>query len=260
MRPAIGFRLGLAIACLALAHPAAAQQPTAADEARELYRRGARFYNLGQYDSALEAFEQAYALSGAKPLLFNIAQAHRLAGPGHCERALQAYSGYLREEPNTSNAEEVRQRIEEMKTCAEREQKERENSEKEAQKAAQAAQTSADSKSVAPPPATPVPALRTPSIAPVLTTVGGAALSITGGLMYWRARLKFNEVEASCPCTDGQFSGWQTVTSTSYALMAVGGAAVVGGAIWWALDRKKARASQYGLMLQPNRIDLVGTF
>src|SRR5260221_9114870 len=103
-----------------LATHAAAQSSDAA-RARELYEEGARLYNLGQYEGALRSFEQAYAVSGAKPLLFNIAQAHRLAGPAHCDRALLTYETYLREDPQASNRVEVEQRIGEMRTCSARE-------------------------------------------------------------------------------------------------------------------------------------------
>ena len=256
MRKGISIRLAIALATFVLARPAAAQ-PTTSEDARELYRKGARLYNLGQFDAALAAFERAYALSGAKPLLFNIAQAHRLAGPGHCERALRAYTGYLREEPNTSNAEEVRQRIDEMKVCAEREQKSQSSSEN--------AVAPASTRAPAARPATTQPSaapLARPSrsLAPIVTTVTGAALTITGGVLYWRARVKFDQVEASCPCTEGRFSGWQTVTTASYALLAVGASAFVGGAIWWALDRKEPQASRYGLALQLDGVRLFGVF
>jgi len=254
----------LTVGSLTLARPAAAEpaavQPAVAEQARELYRKGARSYNLGQFEAALAAFEQAYALSGAKPLLFNIAQAHRLAGPEHCERALQAYTGYLREEPNTSNADEVRQRIDEMKSCAERERKDAETVEKEPTKPAAAKAGPTVTQQAQTPALAPLPPLHERSVAPVVTTVAGAALAVTGGLIYWRARVKFNEVEASCPCAEGQFSSWQTLTTTSYALMAVGGSALVGGAIWWALDRKQASPTRYGLVLRPNGVGLFGAF
>jgi tetratricopeptide (TPR) repeat protein len=249
--------VALALAGFAFCAPALAQ-PTAAEEARELYRQGARLYNLGQFEAALAAFEHAYALSGAKPLLFNIAQAHRLAGPGHCESALRAYTAYLREEPNPSNAEEVRGRIDEMKRCAEQEQKAR-NTAENAGEAEPSRKPAADAPAPsAKQPAEPPP--RTRTLAPILTTATGAALAITGGVLYFRARSKFNEVKDSCPCPEGRFSNWQTVTTASYALLAVGGTALVGGAIWWALDRKQPEASSYALALEPGGLRFVGVF
>ena len=256
-RAALGF--AIALAGFAFTGPAVAQ-PTTGDEARQLYRQGARLYNLGQFEAALAAFERAYALSGAKPLLFNIAQAHRLAGPGHCERALRAYTAYLREEPNTSNAEEVQKRIEEMKSCAEREQ-ESQNAES-ASESAHNTNPAVEAPAANPPP----PAKRAAqaphhqSLAPILTTATGAGLALTGGILYFRARSKFEQVKDSCPCPEGRFSNWQTVTTASYALLAVGGAALVGGAIWLALDRKEPQAVSYGLLLEPGGLRFVGVF
>lgn len=257
-RAALG--VALALAGFAFAVPAVAQ-PTPAEEARQLYRQGARLYNLGQFEAALTAFERAYALSGAKPLLFNIAQAHRLAGPGHCESALHAYTAYLREEPNTSNAEEVRARIEEMKRCAEQEQEQQSTAENAAQSEPNRKPVAEAPRSSANQPAEPVaPSPRRRTLAPILTTATGAALAITGGVLYFRARSKFNEVKDSCPCPEGRFSNWQTVTTASYALLAVGGTALVGGAIWWALDAKEPEASSYALVLEPGGLRFVGVF
>jgi tetratricopeptide (TPR) repeat protein len=252
--------IGLAIALGAFSFTCHATAQTApSDLARESYRKGAQLYKLGQFEAASEAFEQAYALSGAKRLLFNIAQAHRLAGPGHCERALRAYTNYLREEPDTSNAEEVRRRIEEMKVCSEREHVD-------PPEAALVAGpiTEAPPRPTAPPrtaqPAPVLPRSGARSLAPIVTTVAGAGLGLTGGILYWRVRVKYSEVEGQCPCPEGRFSGWQTITNASYALMAVGGTALVGGAIWWALDREKPQAARYGLMLEPSGVRLFGKF
>jgi tetratricopeptide (TPR) repeat protein len=244
---------GVAIA-LAVSIPAAAQNKDPA-HARELYEDGARLYNLGQYENALHAFEQAYAISGAKPLLFNIAQAHRLAGPAHCERALSAYETYLREDPQTSNRIEVEQRIGEMRVCAEHE------------RANQAAPTAVPRTPANGEPAkgeSPAPAEeRTPpaaNMAPIVLTGVGAVLAATGGLLYWQARVKFDHVQGSCPCPDGEFSGWQTATYTSYALLAAGGATLAGGVAWWILDRRQSAQRSYGVVVQPAGVFLVGAF
>jgi tetratricopeptide (TPR) repeat protein len=251
--------LGVAMA-LALVAPASAQSNDAA-RARELYEEGARLYNLGQYENALRSFEQAYAMTGAKPLLFNIAQAHRLAGPSHCDKALLTYETYLREDPQASNRIEVEQRIGEMRACSDKERVERE-------RASQAAA------SPPPPPRPPSngetakvevssdekkPAVR-PSMGPIIVTGAGGLLAATGGVLYWRARVKFDQVQGTCPCPEGEFSGWQTATSASYVLLAVGGGAIVGGVSWWILDRRQAAASSYGLVVKPGGVSLVGTF
>lgn len=244
--------LAVAIA-LALPLTASAEGKDAA-RARDLYEEGARLYNLGQYENALRSFEQAYAISGAKPLLFNIAQAHRLAGPAHCERALAAYETYLREDPQASNHVEVEQRIGEMKTCSDRER---------ASKAAvppPPLPTSTETVKVeAAPSAVKVPA-RSPSIAPIVVTGIGGALAAAGGILYWRARVTFDHVKGGCPCPDGQFSGWQTATYASYALLATGGATLVGGVSWWVIDRRQSPAISYGVVVDPGGVFLVGDF
>src|SRR5262249_10653631 len=75
---------GLAVAvtvtvALTLTRPAYAQKhkkpptPAESDAAREHYQRGLTHYNLGEFDAAVNEFKQAYALSSAPGLLFNIA-------------------------------------------------------------------------------------------------------------------------------------------------------------------------------------------
>lgn len=63
-------------------------------EAREHARRGSVAYNLGNYEEAAHYYEQAYRLVQDANLLFNIAQAYRLAGKP--DKALAAYKGFLR--------------------------------------------------------------------------------------------------------------------------------------------------------------------
>src|SRR6266542_1201984 len=54
--------------------------PVRADDAKSLYQRGSSEYALGHYDSAATLFEESFAQSNEPALLFNAAQAHRLAG------------------------------------------------------------------------------------------------------------------------------------------------------------------------------------
>lgn len=71
--------LGLATALLLVVAPLR----LCADEtvtAREHYRRGTNAFNLGHYLEAVKEYEAAYQLKEDPALLFNIAQAYRLAG------------------------------------------------------------------------------------------------------------------------------------------------------------------------------------
>jgi tetratricopeptide (TPR) repeat protein len=239
-----------ALAVLGWATRASAADDDAVARARPFYLEGARLYNLGQYEAAVRAFEGAYSISGAKPLLFNIAQAYRLAGPARCSNALQAYESYLREDTTAPNRREVEERIIEMRACVERE-----RARKEAEEAARAARTAAS----VPPPAPPAEP-KAPSVAPKIVTATGAGLLVVGGGVLLASRLKYDQVKSSCPCTRGAFTTWEAVTTTSYVVMAAGGAALAGGVSWWIASSQKANAPSYALMLGPRGIELSGSF
>src|SRR5262245_12813633 len=87
-------------------------------QARGLYEQGLKHYNLAEYDLAIELFKQAYLLTEAPELLFNIAQSYRLKGAGNCRSALQFYRTYLRVEPRASKRASVEAAIADMEICA----------------------------------------------------------------------------------------------------------------------------------------------
>ena len=77
--------------------------------AREHYEKGTSFYDLGRYPDAIKEFEAAYELKKDPALLFNLAQAYRLAG--NAEQALHFYKTYLRYVPRPPNKAEIDERI-----------------------------------------------------------------------------------------------------------------------------------------------------
>jgi len=77
--------------------------------AREHYRRGNKAYDLGRYHEAAQEYEQAYEAKDDPALLFNVAQAYRLAED--YKNALRAYRAFLRRMPRAPNREEVEARI-----------------------------------------------------------------------------------------------------------------------------------------------------
>jgi tetratricopeptide (TPR) repeat protein len=102
--PAAAFALVL----LARAAPAIASPPEPAASstpaenrahAKRLFEVGQAHYDLGEYDEAIAAFREAYEISSAPALLYNIAQAHRLKSD--CPRALQVYRHFVRLDPNS---------------------------------------------------------------------------------------------------------------------------------------------------------------
>ena len=251
--------VGLSVAVLALVSSAvlAAAGPDDQAEARTLYQRGAQLYREGRYPQAVELFERAYVISAAKPLLFNIAQSYRLAGPSFCDRALHAYEAYLREDPQATNRDEVRQRIAEMRGCLQ----------------AAAAHPAPDSArlvspvvavppavvAVAPPPPAPLPPPHS-HVWPRIAIGGGAAVLTAGAILYWRARVKFEDAQPTCPCPAGTFSGWEAATTASYGLLALGAATAIAGLAWWALDRRAAQREAHVVAVGPGTITLLTRF
>lgn len=67
------------------------------NKARQLADRGRAAHDLGDYQTAIAAFEEAYVLAPSPGLLFNIAQAYRLAG--HCDEAAWMYRRFLDTKP-----------------------------------------------------------------------------------------------------------------------------------------------------------------
>lgn len=66
-------------------------------KARELAEKGRAFHDAGEYMKAVAAFKEAYVLAPSPALLFNIAQAYRLAGD--CDDAAWMYRRYLDTNP-----------------------------------------------------------------------------------------------------------------------------------------------------------------
>lgn len=95
-----------AAAAAALARGAAAQPP-ATDESRaaELYGEGKRHFDIAEYTAAIASWKEAYLISSAPLLLFNIGQAYRLSGD--CGQANRFYLNYRRAAPDAPNQAEL---------------------------------------------------------------------------------------------------------------------------------------------------------
>lgn len=111
MRTAVALLLALGLAAPA----ALAQSPKGKDpkgkepkddpaatkeaEARRLFGEAEALYNVGEYEKALELYKQAYLLSQAPALLYNMGQCQRRLG--RLSDALDSYRAFLRGEPKT---------------------------------------------------------------------------------------------------------------------------------------------------------------
>jgi tetratricopeptide (TPR) repeat protein len=104
---------------LFVGHALSAQAQESAGSAREHYQRGTKAYDLGHYDEAVTEYETAYKLKDDPALLYNLAQAHRLAG--HHAEAVRVYKAFLRNLPRAKNRVEIEGRIETEQRLADEE-------------------------------------------------------------------------------------------------------------------------------------------
>ena len=101
---------GLALSLLLCLRTAAAAPAEA--EAKRLTAEGMVAYSVGDFSTAIERYKAAYKLAQKPGLLFNIAQAYRLAGDA--KQALFFYRGYLRDVPAPANQAEIEAWIAEL--------------------------------------------------------------------------------------------------------------------------------------------------
>jgi tetratricopeptide (TPR) repeat protein len=92
-----------------------------ASRAREHYQRGTTLFDLTKYREAAAEYEAAYQEKPDAALLFNIAQAYRLAGDN--EKAIRFYKTYLHRIPTSENRSEVQSRIDELQGAIDQQKK-----------------------------------------------------------------------------------------------------------------------------------------
>lgn len=213
--------------------PALAQEDPD-EEARSLYNAGASAFQDGRFEVALERWEEAYALRPLPALRYNLATAHdRL---GQLEQARTEYRAYLEALPDAENANYVERRLTVIEEMIAR-------------------QSPTETPTVDPPDTDLVVVEPDPSMDPleseeseesssapnigaiVVMSAGGAAL-IGGVVLAIVAGGRYSDLESACPggiCREDQQSdidSLRTTALTADILMAVGGAALIGGVVW----------------------------
>ena len=114
----------LLVAALLLAapRPAAAQMTQAQkDEVKLHYQRATRAYDLQKYLEAIDEYQKAYEISGDPPMLYNIAQAYRLADQP--AEAARYYRRFLQRMPSARNRDDVERKIADQEKIAEQRKK-----------------------------------------------------------------------------------------------------------------------------------------
>jgi tetratricopeptide (TPR) repeat protein len=106
----------VAVVLLALTHAVRADESPKA-----IYERATAHFNLGRYQQAAEEYQKVYELHPDPVLLYNIAQAYRLAGD--LDKAVFFYKSYVRLNPQASNRDEVDTRLKELTRALEEQKK-----------------------------------------------------------------------------------------------------------------------------------------
>jgi hypothetical protein len=223
----------LALPARSQPEPANAGAPQLEGKAVALYKEALRHYNLAEYDLAIEGFRSAYLITNAPELLYNIAQAYRLQGAGHCTPALQFYRNYLRLAPTSSKRSNVEAVILDMEKCAK----------------AEVPPPAPDAASTSPGVAASAPFLvpaptevREPLrhhlptwVSMTLLGVGVAAAAGGGGTWLW-TKENYDALRATgCApsCDTSRVNRLRTGQTVSLVLMAAGVGVTIGGVALW---------------------------
>lgn len=194
-------------------------------DAERLYQEGQAAYDAKRYDEAIAAWDRSYALSKLPALVFNLAQAHRLAG--HCTKAVEAYHRFLALDPQSTERPDAEQFLRELEPCAD----------------------APDHRPATKPIAAPIERRYEDRGAGKRRTgviVGGAGLVVFATGLYFGAHASSLATEVEEACASG--CEWATVEdkdaagrraqTLQYVLYAVGAAGLVGGAALYYLGTK----------------------
>jgi hypothetical protein len=98
------------VAIVLVASNATTARADDAQKARELFTQGNTYFDLGQFDKAIDAWQNGYQLKNDPGFLYNIAQAYRTMGDA--QKAIFFYKRYLSNSLKARNRSEVEQKIE----------------------------------------------------------------------------------------------------------------------------------------------------
>lgn len=198
------------------------------EEAKKAFAVGTRSYADGEFETALSSFRRAYELTGSPDLLYNIATvSDRMRRD---EEALEAYEGYLEARPTSADREHVASRIDVLREAIEARQRAELDAEIEARTAAidAAARVKAER---------PLTQHVGPGPGPWITIGVGSAAIVSGAVLVGLGQRDQKKVESAPPGTS--YSSVEQMadrgprrTKAGIALLAVGGAGLVGGIIW----------------------------
>ncbi len=244
-------------------YPDCGREPTDAEvaAAKGAFQAGNASFNEADYARALDYWEDAYRRDcTANPLLLNLARAYELAG--RKRQAVVALETFVAREPNSGEKDQINRRVEVLKKKIAEED------------AAAAAAPPTSGTAVAPTvtaPLAPEPVQRAKASPWPFVTMGvGVVVTGVGAASYFGAKAKADELAKQCKDSVHRIDCPASVKTqgdaknkemrTDSVVTGVGVAVIVGGAIWWFLDKKsvdRANANQ-GTWQRPLVAPLVG--
>jgi tetratricopeptide (TPR) repeat protein len=229
--------------------------------AKQYVDAGLAAQDSGDYETAITFYLKAYQLVPHPTLLFNMAQAHRLAG--HIDQALSLYKRYLSEDPRGAEASTARQLVSEIETRkaddarkadeARRSDEARKSDEARDARAIQVATAAPSADAAADPPVGDVrdTASRVPPqpgrllrIAGLATGAGGAAAVAIGIGFGLHARSLSNDLSRHNAVYDpAKLRAGERANAIAIVGMAGGAALIATGAAlyWWGYTQGRAR-------------------
>ena len=229
------------------AFPPCTTTATEADRkaAQGAFAAGQGSFNESDYSTAITYWRDAYRRDcSAHALLLNLARAYELKGDR--AEAVNALETYLQRKPDAADADQIRRRIENLKS-------QMTATEKPAPAttlppASAAIPAPPPSAASAPPQPAPQPQEaadtgRSRSALPLIVAGGGGVLAVVGALVLAGGANKVKEAEAACPTREKcpaevaeQGNEGRRQQTTGGVLLGVGVAAAGGGLLWYFLS------------------------
>lgn len=243
------------------AFPPCTTTATEADRkaAQGAFAAGQGSFNEADYPTAIVYWRDAYRRDcSAHALLLNLARAYELKGDR--PEAVNALETYLQRKPDAADADQIRRRIENLKTQIAAAEK--------SAAAAPAALPPPSAAVAAPPPAqqpasqpsAPPSMMPSDSVeskgsrspAPLFVAAGGGVLAIAGAVVLAGGISKVNEAAEKCPdranCSDSTVvddgNAGRSQQVIGGIVLGAGGAAIAGGLLWYLLSSPSGDSAQ----------------
>jgi|GEM_PF-2240585 len=226
-------------------------RPAFADErsvAREHYQKGTKEFDLGLYEDAITDLMAAYKAVADPAFLYNIAQAHRLAG--HSVEALRFYRVFLTKVPRASNRDDVELKMAELQKAIEQQKKtQTQLPPDQVLKPAQSETVKAEAEEPPPPPK-PVVVLPPPDSRPAhrlkiagVATMGAGVLVVAVGVVSAVLGSQTADSISRSPTFDPkQLDSYRTYQALEGAFLGLGAVALVSGAIIYGVGWQRSHS------------------